>query len=85
MAISIVKNSSTGNITITQNGLPSVKLCNHGSVMITHTEIGNYVIITTQDYNGHLLLSEITTIGNNTGGPFTLANALAYLDDLFKK
>ena len=85
MSTAITKNASTGNITITRNGFPMVKLCNHGATMITHNDAQTHIIITTTDYDEHLLLSEITTIGNNTGGPFTLANALSYLDDVFKK
>jgi hypothetical protein len=37
------------------------------------------------DYNGQLLLADITTIGTHTTGPFALATALGHLDDLFKK
>lgn len=85
MSIAITKNQSTGNITITTNGFPTVKLCNHGATMITHNDAATHIIITTDNYDGHLLLSQITTIGNQTGGPFTLANALSYLDDVFKK
>ena len=85
MAITITKNASTGNITITETSKPVVKLCNHGPVMITNNDAGSHIIITTHDYDGHLPLSEITQIDGQTGGPFTLANALNYLDELFKK
>lgn len=85
MPITITKNASTGNITITRNGFPVVKLCNHGAVMITNNDAGTHVILTTDNYDGHLPLSEITQIDGQTGGPFTMANALNYLDELFKK
>ena len=85
MAITITKNASTGNIKITDTGKPDIRLCNHGAVMITNNDAGNHIIITTDNYDGHLLLTDITTIGNNTGGPFALTTALSHLDDLFKK
>lgn len=85
MAITLTKNASTGNITITRNGFPIVKLCNHGPVMITNNDAGTHIILTTHDYDGHLPLNEITQIDGQSGGPFTLANALTYLDELFKK
>ena len=85
MAITLTKNASTGNIKISTNGFPDVRLCNHGAVMITNNDAGTHVILITDNYDGHLLLTDITTIGTNTGGPFALATALGYLDDLFKK
>lgn len=85
MATTLTKNASTGNIKISTNGFPDVRLCNHGAVMITNNDAATHIIITTDNYDGHLLLSDITTIGNNTGGPFALATALSHLDDLFKK
>lgn len=85
MSISITKNASTGNILITENGKPAIRLCNHGTIFLSNNDAANNIIITTDNYNGYLPLSSITTIGNNTGGPFTLANALSYLDDIFKK
>ena len=85
MATTILKNASTGNITISTNGFPVVKLCNHGAVMITNNDAQTHVIITTDNYNGHLLISDITAIDGHTGGPFSLSNTLDYLDELFKK
>lgn len=85
MAITLTKNASTGNIKITTNGFPDVRLCNHGAVMITNNDAGTHIIITTDNYDGHLPLSEITVIDGHTGGPFALATALSHLDDLFKK
>jgi hypothetical protein len=85
MPITITKNASTGNILITDTGKPAIRLCNHGATVITNNDASTHIIITTENYDGHLLLSDITTIGNNTGGPFTLANALSHLDDIFKK
>jgi hypothetical protein len=85
MAITIIKNASTGNVTITETSKPLIKLCNHGAVYITNNDTGTHINIITDNYDGHLLLTDITTIGTNTGGPFSLATALGYLDDLFKK
>lgn len=85
MAITFTKNASTGNIKITDTGKPDVRLCNHGPVFITNNDASTHIIVTTNNYDGHLLLTDITTIGINTGGPFALATALGYLDELFKK
>jgi pimeloyl-ACP methyl ester carboxylesterase len=85
MAITITKNASTGNIKITDTGKPDIRLCNHGTIFLSNNDAGTYIEIVTMDYNGHLPLSDITTIGNSTGGPFALATALSHLDDLFKK
>lgn len=85
MATTLTKNSTTGNITIATNGFPMVKLCNHGAIMVTHNDAGTHVIITTDNYSGHLLLSDITTIDGHTGGPFIMSDAMSHLDDLFKK
>ena len=85
MAITITKNASTGNIKITDTGKPDIRLCNHGHIFLSNNDAGTYIEIVTQDYNGQLLLTDITTINNHTGGPFALATALGYLDDLFKK
>ena len=85
MAITFTKNASTGNIKITSNGFPDIRLCNHGTIFMTNNDAGTHIIVTTENLNEQYLLSDITTIGNNTGGPFALATALGYLDDLFKK
>ena len=85
MAITITKNASTGNIKITDTGKPDIRLCNHGTIFLTNNDAGTYIEIVTMDYNGQLLLTDITTIGTHTGGPFALATALGHLDDLFKK
>jgi len=85
MAITITKNSSTGNIKITDTGKPDIRLCNHGTIFLSNNDASTYIEIVTMDYNGQLLLSDITTIGTHTGGPFALATALDHLDNLFKK
>lgn len=85
MAITFTKNASTGNIKITDTGKPDIRLCNHGTIFLSNNDAATHIIITTDNYDAHLPLSDITTIGNNTGGPFALATALSYLDDLFKK
>jgi hypothetical protein len=85
MAITITKNASSGNIKITDTGKPDIRLCNHGTIFLTNNDASTHIEIVAQDYNGQLLLSDIITIGTNTGGPFALATALGYLDDLFKK
>ena len=85
MAITITKNASTGNIKITDTGKPDIRLCNHGHIFLSNNDASTHIEIVTMDYNGQLLLTDITTIGTHTGGPFALATALGYLDDLFKK
>lgn len=85
MAISITRNASTGNILITENGKPAIRLCNHGATVITNNDAQTHIIITTNNYDGHLLLSDITTIDGHSDGPFALNTALGYLDEIFKK
>ena len=85
MAFTFTKNASTGNIKITDTSKPDIRLCNHGTIFLSNNDAGTYIEIVTQDYNGQLLLTDITTIGSHTGGPFALATALDHLDNLFKK
>ena len=85
MAFTFTKNASTGNIKITSNGNPDIRLCNHGTIFLSNNDAGTHIIITTDNLNEQYLLTDITTIGSHTGGPFALATALDHLDDLFKK
>ena len=85
MSFTFTKNASTGNIKITNTTRPDMRLCNHGTIFLSNNDAGTHIIVTTDNLNEQYLLSDIVTIGNNTGGPFPLATALGYLDDLFKK